>query len=423
MLQDLGGATDLLKMAAVQNGDVRGHVERLRLIVRHHHEGQFGSTVDFANFLQQLGAQMNVEGAKGLVEHDQFRLDDQGPRQGDALLLAAAQVPHVPAFVSGQIHHLQRFGDAASALFPGNPAHGQTETDVRPDVHVRKQREGLPHHHHAMVAGRHRRQILAAEHQAAARGRNDACHHFENRGLAAAARPDDGQKLAFPENKREVGDRDRVAVGSRYVLHFENRRRCCVDIALGYARPSSPGAAFKSTPSLKAIASGPPVVARLASCCKSVVTPLPDSPGPPNEAPPCASVEGWTSPTTPRTVRPLGKECAPAPLSRQTIIENADPSTRSMRDRNKETLEGAGRFRYTGLRSCLRCLSFHGACSAFPDRLFAASRERPGAGCDSDTAFDGAEHGSPGATAPTLRSGDEIMIDTTRRERKDRHSP
>ena len=57
--------------------------------------------MDFANFLQQPGAQMDVESTKRLVKHDQFRLDNQSPRQGNALLLATAQVLHVPTLVSG----------------------------------------------------------------------------------------------------------------------------------------------------------------------------------------------------------------------------------------------------------------------------------------------------------------------------------
>ena len=64
-----------------------------------------------------------VQGGKGFVEHQEFRLQDQGPGQGDALQFAARQFVGQPLqIVAGQFQQVQDFLDLFSAERAPAPA-------------------------------------------------------------------------------------------------------------------------------------------------------------------------------------------------------------------------------------------------------------------------------------------------------------
>ena len=65
-----------------------------------------------------LVAELAVERAERLVEEQHRRVVDQGPGQGDPLLLAARQLPGPAPLVPGQPHELERLADAARLVAP-----------------------------------------------------------------------------------------------------------------------------------------------------------------------------------------------------------------------------------------------------------------------------------------------------------------
>ena len=94
---DLLGGADLLDPPLVHHGDDVGDAQRLLLVVGDEDGGDALRREDLARLLAHLLAQARVEVGERLVEQDRARLGDQGPRQGDALLLAAGELVRVTA--------------------------------------------------------------------------------------------------------------------------------------------------------------------------------------------------------------------------------------------------------------------------------------------------------------------------------------
>ena len=76
--------------------------------------------VDAADFLAHLQAQLGVEIGQGLVHQHQGRLDHDGARDGDALLLAAREFRRRMVLAAFEADGLERGG---GALFPLAAAH------------------------------------------------------------------------------------------------------------------------------------------------------------------------------------------------------------------------------------------------------------------------------------------------------------
>src|SRR5918993_212096 len=82
----------LLNDAVVKDGDAIRHRQRLGLIVRDVHDGDAEPLVKMLDLELHLLAQLLVERAERFVHQHQRRLVDQGPRDGDPLLLPARQL-------------------------------------------------------------------------------------------------------------------------------------------------------------------------------------------------------------------------------------------------------------------------------------------------------------------------------------------
>ena len=106
----------------VDDGQAVGHLHRLLLVVGDENRRHVQGVVQVAQPLAQLGAHLRVEGAEGLVEQEDLRLDRQRPRQRHALALATrelrgiavAQV-HQPDQLEQLVHPRRDLGLGASA--------------------------------------------------------------------------------------------------------------------------------------------------------------------------------------------------------------------------------------------------------------------------------------------------------------------
>ena len=83
------GRADLLHPAVVQHDDLVGHLERLALVVGHEHRRDVDLVVQLARPVAELGADLRVQGAEGLVEQQHLRPRRKRPGQRDALALTA----------------------------------------------------------------------------------------------------------------------------------------------------------------------------------------------------------------------------------------------------------------------------------------------------------------------------------------------
>ena len=110
-----------------------------------------------------LLAQLAVERAERLVHQRQARLEHDGPGQGDALLLAAAQLAGKRSPYVLELHEPQRLVDPSSRLGLRHAAHLQREADVLGDAHVREQGVVLEHHADVALVRRQARDLAVAD--------------------------------------------------------------------------------------------------------------------------------------------------------------------------------------------------------------------------------------------------------------------
>ena len=196
LLVDLPRRGKLHDSARIHHRDAVGHRQRLLLIVRHVDERDADLAVHSLELELHLLPELEVEGSQGLVQEQDRRLVDEGPRESDPLLLSARQLVGPPAIEAAQPHLLERLPDGAPDVGGGKCLDPEPEGHVVEHGQVRKERVALedgvdvpPVRGHAIDAlppDRHRPGGLRLEPR----------HDPEGRGLAAAARAEESDELA-----------------------------------------------------------------------------------------------------------------------------------------------------------------------------------------------------------------------------------
>jgi len=82
------------------------HVGHHGEVVADHDEGEPVAAAHLLEEVQHLRLHRGVEGGGGFVEQQDLRLEDQGPRDGDALALAAGQLVRIAEPEAGAEPHL-----------------------------------------------------------------------------------------------------------------------------------------------------------------------------------------------------------------------------------------------------------------------------------------------------------------------------
>ena len=212
---DLARRGDLLRDAVLHHDDAVGERERLVLVMRDVDRGPPELGVDAPDFGTGFDPQLRVEIGQRLVHQDERRLDDDRPRDGDALLLTAGELTGQLVLLARELHHLERLGYASSDFAGRDAAHAQAEADVLLDRHVRKQRVVLEHHAEAALLGRQRVDPGVVEHDRPAGKRQQAGDAVERGGLAAAGWAEERDELAALDRHRQLGQRvERGAAGA-----------------------------------------------------------------------------------------------------------------------------------------------------------------------------------------------------------------
>ena len=105
-------------------------------------------------------AQLTIERAERLVHQQRVRLDHDGARERDTLLLTARELANGAVLETREPNHFERIRDAPPDFVARAALDLEAVGDVLPDRHVRKQRVALKHHSHVAsraAAGRSRR--------------------------------------------------------------------------------------------------------------------------------------------------------------------------------------------------------------------------------------------------------------------------
>ncbi len=204
MVVELALRADLLDLAVAHDDEAVGHRQRLVLVVRHHDRGEAELALELADLDPHLLAQLRIEIGERLVEQQDVRLDDEGARQGDALLLAARELARQALAELFEPHHAQRLGDLALDRSRIELPHAQAEGDVLRHGEMREEGIALEDEAGIAVIGRDVGHVALAEQDAARRRLDEAGDEAQRRRLAAARGAEQDQELALVDLQRDI---------------------------------------------------------------------------------------------------------------------------------------------------------------------------------------------------------------------------
>ena len=194
---ELERRADLLDRAGVQHDDLVGHGHRLDLVVGDVDHRVAEVAVQLGDLDAHLHAQLGIEVRQRLVEQEDPRLAHDGAADGDALALAAGELPSACARAAARSAGSRAArctrGSISAFVYAGGL---EAEGEVLVDRHVRIERVGLEHHGDAALGRRHLVHALAVDQQLAAGDRLEPGDHAQQRRLAAARGADEDGELA-----------------------------------------------------------------------------------------------------------------------------------------------------------------------------------------------------------------------------------
>ena len=204
---------------AAQHDDAVGQQHRLLDVVGDEEDGLGGHGL-LGPQLQQFAAQVlggeHVERGEGLVHEEDFRLDDQGAGEADALPHAAGKLLGIGGLEAVEADGVEHLQAALAALLGRHAAGLQRRFDVFKNREPGKEREALEDDgdvDFGLGDG------LVVPVDLAGRGAREPGQHAQHGGFARAGGPQQRQNLARPD--AQVGSRDdldAVLAGLRVVL-------------------------------------------------------------------------------------------------------------------------------------------------------------------------------------------------------------
>ena len=142
--------------------------------------------LDAPDLVAQPGAHLGVEGGEGFVEQEHAGPRHEGTREGDPLLLPAAELVGVALAVLAEAHQVQRLLGPAAAILRRDLAHPQPELDVLHHGQVWEEGVLLEHHAEVTPIGRDTGHVLVRDVDGARGDLLEAGEAPERGGLAAA---------------------------------------------------------------------------------------------------------------------------------------------------------------------------------------------------------------------------------------------
>ena len=192
-----------------QDDDAVGEHDRLLDVVRHEHDRARIGVQRRGEPVLHLQARQRVERGERLVEAEHRPAGEQRARERDALAHPARQLVRPGVLEALEAEVLQQRGGALACRGAIEARDAQRERGVVGGARPRQQQ----------VALRHERGGLRLD--GARVGRDEPADELEQRRLAAAARPDDGDDLARADVQRDLverGDRRGAAAAGAKVF-------------------------------------------------------------------------------------------------------------------------------------------------------------------------------------------------------------
>ena len=173
---------------------------------------------------RRRSAHARIERGERLVEQQQAGRGRKRARERDALLLAAGKLHRIFGALLGQADQREQFGDARVDRGAAGAAIDQAVADIGRDGEVGKQRVGLEHDAEVARGRRQVRHVAPADLDHALVLRVEARDRAQQRGLAAAGRPEEADELALVDVERDVLQRGELAEMLVQVADAQERR-------------------------------------------------------------------------------------------------------------------------------------------------------------------------------------------------------
>ena len=222
---DLERRADMLDHAVVHHDDAVGHGQCLLLVVRDHDRRHAELALQAADLLAQVHAHDRVQRRQRLVQQQQPGRGGQRARQRDALLLPARQLRRVLGLAAGQADQLQQLGHALAHLGARHAPIDQPVGDVVGHRQVGEQRIGLEDDAVVALRRRQHRDVAPGHPDAAGAVRLEPGDDAQQRGLAAARRPEEADELALGDLQIDVAQRGEAAEILADAFESEIRRQ------------------------------------------------------------------------------------------------------------------------------------------------------------------------------------------------------
>ena len=224
---ELERPADLFDVAGVHHDDDVGHGHRLDLVVGDVDGGGPEPLVQRLDLGAHLHAELGVEVRERLVEEEHLGAPHDGAPHGDALALAAGELPRQAREQVAEVEDAPGLLDLAAAGGGVDAAQAQREGQVVLDGLERVERVVLKHHRDVPVL---RVQVVddaAVDRHLAGRDLLEAGDHPEQRRLAAARGADEHDELTVLDLDRDAVHHLQRAV---VLLHV-------ADADVGHRRP------------------------------------------------------------------------------------------------------------------------------------------------------------------------------------------
>ncbi|MCY1359950.1 hypothetical protein D9M69_465550 [compost metagenome] len=195
--------------AALQHDRLVRHVQGQHRVLLHHDRGQAFGFAQAPDRRRQLFHDDRREAFHGLVEQQQFRVGHERAADGQHLLLAARKLVAVVAAPLAQAR--KEFINPLQGPAAGAGDHREVFFHRERGEHLALLRHPAQPRAHALVRGP-ARDVGALPADRALHHAGVAHQRFEQRGLAHAVAPEDGQAFAGPQREVEAVEDHGVAV-------------------------------------------------------------------------------------------------------------------------------------------------------------------------------------------------------------------
>ena len=217
-LVDLLRGADLGDPPGVEDHHAVGHGHGLLAVVGHEDGGEAEALLEASHLVAHVLPDPRVEVRERLVEEEDGRIDGEGAGEGDALALPAGKARHVAPLEALEPDEGDQLPDPFRDAGLRPAANAKPVADVLGRVHVRPQGVGLEHHRHVPPLGRERSDWLPADLDPAGGDGDEAREGAQQRRLAAAGGPEEGDELARGDGEVDVVEDRDVAVGDVQAL-------------------------------------------------------------------------------------------------------------------------------------------------------------------------------------------------------------